>query len=121
MISRIGEICIHTDDVIKLADFYRWLLGIEEVNQDDVHQFILRENTVFTVYNDGTQKKKLTNNFSLAFDVDDVDFEYERLLKNKVVIIEKPTMRPWGAKNLHFLDPDGNHIYFRSFPTKKAE
>lgn len=31
-------------------------------------------------------------------------------------IIEKPTVRPWGATNMSFYDPDRNVIYLRSFP-----
>ena len=33
-------------------------------------------------------------------------------------IIDEPTMRPWGAKNMRFCDPDGNFVVFRSFPKK---
>lgn len=51
----------------------------------------------------------------LAFTVDDVEKEYQKLLKLGVDIIEKPEARPWGAKNMSFYDPDGNIIYFRSF------
>ncbi len=38
---RIGEVCLMTRDVIRLADFYRQLLGIEGECSDPVHQFIL--------------------------------------------------------------------------------
>lgn len=30
-------------------------------------------------------------------------------------VIEKPTVRPWGAVNMSFYDPDRNVIYLRSF------
>lgn len=33
---------------------------------------------------------------------------------------EPPTQRPWGARNMSFLDPDGNLITFRSFPKEST-
>ncbi|MGB4440553.1 MAG: VOC family protein [Sedimentibacter sp.] len=52
---------------------------------------------------------------SIAFTVDDVDEEYERLFKLGIHIIDVPKLQAWGAKDMHFCNPDGNHIYFRSF------
>jgi len=43
-----------------------------------------------------------------------VDKEYQRLLETGVEIMDKPETRPWGARNMSFLDPDGNRIYLRS-------
>ena len=43
-------------------------------------------------------------------------FEFERLKTLGVEIVSPPTLRPWGAKNMSFLDPDKNLIIFRSFP-----
>ncbi len=112
----IGEVCIETNDVIKLADFYRNILNISSDCRDEIHQFILTEGTTLTVYNDGKPKNNRNQNISLAFTVEDVDQEYERLIKLGVHILDAPKLQPWGAKNMHFCDPDGNHIYFRSLP-----
>ena len=117
-----GEVCIETNDVIKVADFYRKILNIasdphsQNDCNDNVHQFIITEETSLTVYNDGTEKNNQNQNISLAFTVDDVDQEYIRLLELGIQIIDAPKLQPWGAKNMHFCDPDGNHIYFRSIP-----
>ena len=51
-----------------------------------------------------------------AFTVENVDIEFERLKALGVEIVDPPTLRPWGAKNMSFLDPDNNLITFRSFP-----
>jgi predicted enzyme related to lactoylglutathione lyase len=112
----LGEVCIETNDVIKIADFYRKILKISSDCTDDVHQFIITEGTTLTVYNNREIKNNQNQNISLAFTVDDVDEEYDRLLKLGIHIIDAPILQPWGAKNMHFCDPDGNHIYFRSFP-----
>ncbi|MDR2942912.1 MAG: VOC family protein [Treponema sp.] len=117
----LGEVSLQTNDVVKLSEFYRKLLKIEiKENSDkyrnEVHQFILTEGVGLTVYNNGKYKNNNNENICLAFTVDNVDEEYNRLLKIGVKIIEPPKIQPWGAKNMHFIDPDGNHIYFRSIP-----
>lgn len=112
----LGEVCLETNDVVKLADFYRKILNLTSDCKNEVHQFILTEGTTLTVYNNGKVKNNQNNNISLAFNVDDVDEEYKRLLSLGVTILEPPKVQPWGAKNMHFLDPDGNHVYFRSLP-----
>lgn len=40
---KIGEVCLETNNVIALADFYRKILNIEGDCKDEVHQFILTE------------------------------------------------------------------------------
>lgn len=112
----IGEVSLQTNDVIALADFYKTILQIDNGSNNPVHQFIITEGTALTIYNDGTNTAKQNSNIALAFTVDNVDAEYERLKNYQVEIIELPTTRPWGARNMHFIDPDGNHVYFRSFP-----
>ena len=46
----------------------------------------------------------------VAFFVDDVDAEHERLARAGVRILAPPTDRPWGERTLHFADPDGNVV-----------
>ncbi len=113
---RIGEVSLNTNDVVTLANFYKQLLGIDNGNNDATHQALICEETQFTIYNDGSHKNNNNQNISLAFTVDDIDAEYQKLLTMGVEIIERPTKRPWGATNMSFYDPDRNIIYFRSFP-----
>lgn len=112
----IGEVCLLTNDVPRLAAFYKQLLGIENGSNDETHQFIIPEGTALTVYNDGTVKNNRNRNICLAFTVDDIDREYEKVLALGAEIIEPPTKRPWGAINMSFYDPDNNMVFFRSFP-----
>lgn len=53
---------------------------------------------------------------ALAFTVADVDAEHDRLIALGVEVLEPPTTRPWGARNLIVADPDGNRVYLRSWP-----
>lgn len=112
---RIGEVGLLTNDVIRLADFYKGLLGIDNGSSDEVHQTLIVEETMLTIYNDGSAKNNSNQNICLAFTVDDMDCEYQKLLELGAEIIESPKLRPWGALNMSFYDPDRNIIYFRSF------
>ena len=112
---KIGEVCLNTNDVVKLANFYKQLFGIDNGSNDEVHQTLISEETQFTIYNDGSKKDNNNRNICLAFTVDNVDTEYQKLLAMGAEIIEKPTKRPWGTTNMSFTDPDRNVIYFRSF------
>ena len=110
---RLGEVCLHTDDVIRLADFYKDLLGIDNGSNDPVHQMLISDETQLSVYNDEQSKSGVTGRISLAFTVDDIDAAYQKLLVMDARIVDPPLRRPWGMVNMSFLDPDGNLIYLR--------
>ncbi len=112
---KIGEVCLLTSDVPRLAAFYRELLGIAGTGDDPVHQTLLAEETMLTVYNDGSPRGRQDGNICLAFTVEDMDKAYEKVVRLGAEILEPPAARPWGAVNMSFYDPDGNVIYFRSF------
>jgi len=59
-----------------------------------------------------------SGNYTNGYNVADVDQEYERLKSLKVDFITISTTWPWGARSVHFRDPDGNIICFRSFPKR---
>ncbi len=111
---KIGEVCLLTNDVKRLAAFYKQLLETENGSDDEIHQFILTEETALTVYNDGTVKNNQNQNICLAFTVDDMERAYEKVLALGAQVIEPPTKRPWGAVNMSFYDPDNNMIFFQS-------
>jgi predicted enzyme related to lactoylglutathione lyase len=111
---RIGEVGLLTNDVVRLANFYKLLLETDNGSNDAVHQTILAEETMLTIYNDGTIKNDKNQNICLAFTVNDIDAEYEKLVNLGIEIIEKPKLRPWGTRNMSFHDPDRNVIYLRS-------
>lgn len=113
---KLGEVSILTNDVVRLADFYKRLLECDNGNGDAVHQTVIAEETMLTIFNDGRQEDRTGQNMCLAFTVDDIDKEYKRVLSLGAAVIEGPTVRPWGTINMSFLDPDGNVVYLRSFP-----
>ena len=113
---RLGEISILTSDVVRLANFYKSLLDTDNGSDDAVHQTILAEETMLTIFNDGCERERAGQSMCLAFTVDDIDKEYRRVVSLGAEVIEPPAVRPWGAVNMRFADPDGNIVYLRSFP-----
>ena len=114
----VGEVCLLTNDVPRLAAFYRRLLGVDNGSDDAVHQFILTEGTALAVYNNGTEKAGGDRTICLAFTVEDIIAAYEKVKALGARIAEPPAERPWGAVNMSLYDPDGNLIYLRSFPAR---
>lgn len=117
---------VFADDVICLTDalgigqfFYMGAshgAGVENGSDDEFHQFIITEGTALTISNDGTVRNNQNQNMCLAFTVDDIDREYERVQALGARIVEPPAKRPWGAVNMSFYDPDNNMVFFRCFP-----
>lgn len=113
---KLGEVCLLTSDVCRLADFYRKLMDFPETSNDPVHQFITKEEPMLTIYNDGLQHSADRSPVSLAFTVDDIQKTYEKLLSMNASIVQPPKQQPWGTVNLCFRDPDGNLVYVRQLP-----
>ena len=118
---KLGEVCFLTDDVVRLANFYKQLLDIDHGNDDPVHQTLIAKETMLTVFNDGTRKNNKNQNICVAFTVENMEKAYQKVLALGASVIEPPTVRPWGAINMSFLDPDNNVIYLRKFPDKRGE
>lgn len=117
---RLSEVSFLTGDVVRLANFYRALLGVEGDCDDTVHQTIIAEETMLTIYDDGTPKNNQNENLCVAFTVDDVDAEYRRMQALGADVVEPPQTRPWGARNMCLRDPDGNRVYLRQLLADKA-
>ena len=99
IMMKIGEVSLLTNDVRKLATFYKQLFDIDDENNDETHQFILTEGTKLTIYNDGTVKNNQNQNICLAFTVDDIDKEYEKILALGARIHEPPK-KGHGAQSI---------------------
>jgi len=42
---KVGEVCFLTSDVIRLSNFYKMLFQIDNGSDDNVHQFIISDET----------------------------------------------------------------------------
>lgn len=110
---KLGEVSLLTNQVIRMSMFYKELLAVENNSNDEVHQTIIEQETMLTIYDDGSVKNNKNQNICIAFTVEDIEKEYQKVLKLGAKVIEEPTTRPWGTKNMSFFDPDGNVVYLR--------
>ena len=63
---RIGEVSLLTNDVVRLANFYKKLLDIHNGSDDPVHQTLIGEETMLTIYDDGSEKNNQNQNICLV-------------------------------------------------------
>jgi len=112
-------ICLITHNVLALADFYSWVLGVK-AEGDEGHSELLTEGAHLAIFSaDGMEEMAPHSmqgaghgNITLGFVVQDVDAEYERLKTRGIEFIMLPRTHPWGARSFWFRDPDGNIVDF---------
>jgi uncharacterized glyoxalase superfamily protein PhnB len=115
-------ICLITNNVAVLRDFYKEVLRVD-ADGDDTFTQILIDGRVFNIHsNVGMEKMSAgsTDNIGygscvIEFEVANVDYEYEYLKSRNVVIAKQPTTQPWGIRSVWFKDPDGNFINFYAY------
>jgi len=130
MHNQIALITILTDDVPRLAAFYRSVLGFA-VKQDlgpfvEFHgagvrlavcaRSILRDASGHSSYAEAHQGQC----FELAFPCEtptEVDRAYAEIVAKGATSIHAPADMPWGQRTAMFADPDGNiHELFADLP-----
>jgi Glyoxalase/Bleomycin resistance protein/Dioxygenase superfamily. len=110
-------ICIHTNNVPRLVDFYSKVFDLK-AEGNEVHSAF--HEIKLAIWNPGgiNENKFSTSEryFTLMFKVKNVDKEYERLkhLDINIEFTSQPKDYPWGARAFSFKDPDGNNIDFLS-------
>ena len=104
---KFSGICIETDNAPRMAEFYKIVFQEEPFIEGGHYGF-----GKIAVYNSGGASVSKEKNIWLQCFVEDLDAEYERLLREipDVNIISPPEKRPWGAYSFWFADPDGNKI-----------
>jgi len=118
----MDSICLITEDVQKLAEFYQKVL---QTNTDinDIHVDIKVDGGGITIYSKSAAENDMGFDFTkyhgtgltkFTFVVENVGFEYRRLIALNINIdfIILPTTYPWGARSMHFRDLDGNIVCF---------
>jgi predicted enzyme related to lactoylglutathione lyase len=123
---KFSDICIITEDVSRLARFYETVFRTK-AEGDTIHSSVSTDGASIAFYSKKAAETDMffdfsqfwgSGNYTIGYTVADVDQEYERLKSLKVDFITIPTTWPWGARSVHFRDPDGNIICFRSFPKR---
>ena len=119
---KIGNVCILTKNVKRLLVFYRMVLCMEPCYKS-LHyvEFEIGEVklAIYSLNKHNEMVKKIANivddkNIMIEIEVENVDFEYQRICDMGVQIVKELSIQAWGSKSFYFTDPDGNLIDFYS-------
>ncbi len=120
-VMRFNGICLISRDVTRLREFYEIALQVE-AEGNDVHVKLETAGAVLSIFSEsgmeqmapGSIKNYGHGGFTIEFEVQNVDEEYDRLRSMNVPIVKMPTTQPWGRRSVWFRDPDGNIVNFFS-------
>jgi catechol 2,3-dioxygenase-like lactoylglutathione lyase family enzyme len=117
--KQLKSICLITQDVRALCDFYANVLELTPEGDDSFAVFptpgmglTISSTTLLEAMSPHSSMDSNPGDCFLEFEVDDVDIEYERLKMLNVEIIKQPTTQLWGLRSVWFRDPLGNKINF---------
>lgn len=123
MSLQFTDICLITNDVIKLRSFYVSLFGCK-ADGDDIHSIVHLSGLSIAIYNKGKAEAENpamdyssqgNDCFYIGFNCEDAETEYMRIKALGIGNPSKPVKWPWGAISFNLRDPDGNVIVIRSW------
>lgn len=114
-------ICLVTEHVPALVQFYTKILGCK-AEGDDTHAEFEMDGLSLAIFTrqgmeemaPGSMRGAGYGSFTIGFEVENVDAEYEQLKALGVTFVKLPATYPWGARSVWFRDPDGNIVDFYS-------
>ena len=109
-----------TNDVKKLSEFYKTVLQAETCGINDLENYVelFIDAFVFCIESLTSVEGRIRRPFNafsegsviVEFEVDNADEEHSRLKNLGIVPFTEPFDNPWGRRNFHFYDPDGNIV-----------
>ena len=120
MPTRLGYAILFVAELERSVRFYRDVLGVPLRFSAEAYAEFATEGAKFALFPRGALPELIGRQApagpapwpqgEVAFLVDDVDAEHERLRTAGVTVLAPPTDRPWGERTLHIADPDGNVV-----------
>ena len=118
---KFNGVCLVTRSVPVLVAFYSQVLGCQ-AEGDSTHAELQIDGCGLAIFSwqgmeemaPGSMRGAGTGAVTLAFEVADVDAEFDRLQALGVAFIKLPATYPWKARSFWFRDPDGNIVDFFS-------
>lgn len=115
---RFTGVCLITDDVISLMEFYKSILQVEVVGDEVAARLRVKGGYHIDICSKQGMENLAPGSTSgighggctIELEVDNVDLEYERINKLNVKIIKLPETYPWGRRSLWIQDLDGNIV-----------
>jgi lactoylglutathione lyase len=115
--SRLGYAIVYVSDLERSIAFYRDVVGLPFRFASESYAEFETEGAKFALYARGHLPELIGREApvgeapwpqgEVAFLVEDVDAEHERLRAAGAAVLTPPTERPWGERTMHLLDPDG--------------
>jgi len=125
---RFDMIGIFVNDLDKMVEFYRDVLGVEVRTIGDGYAIFEHEGIGFGMFEraflpefldkEPTYPKGLNGTFELAIDLprfEDVDYEFARLVEAGAKPVMEPKDVPWGQRASAIADPENNLIEIASW------
>jgi lactoylglutathione lyase len=114
---KVDYVILYVRDLERSIAFYRDVIGLPFKFSQSGYAEFATEGTKFALY-ERAQLPKLIGRqagvgeatMEVAFLVEDVDGEADRLLAAGVTVLSGPIDRPWGQRTFHLLDPDGHVV-----------
>lgn len=117
--KRFRGICIITQDVPRLRHFYCDVLQVAAEGDARFATFSMAGADLALFTEQGMEQMAPHSmqgagrgGYTLEFEVEDVDQEYQRLLVLNIPIVKPPTTQAWRRRSVWFRDPDGNIVNF---------
>jgi lactoylglutathione lyase len=116
-LGKVDYVILYVRDLDRSISFYTEVIGLPFKFSEHGYAEFATEGTKFALY-DRAQLPQLIGRepeggeatMEVAFLVDDVDGEAERLREAGVTVLSGPVDRPWGQRTFHLLDPDGHVV-----------
>jgi lactoylglutathione lyase len=118
-VRSVDYVILYVRDLEGSIAFYRDVIGLPFRLRGDGYAEFATEGTKFALYERARLPELIGRpateggpGCEVAFLVDDVDAEAERLMALGVEVLAGPVDRAWGQRTLHVADPDGHVVEF---------
>jgi lactoylglutathione lyase len=118
-VRSVDYVILYVRDLEGSIEFYRDVIGLPFKLRGQGYAEFATEGTKFALFEQarlpeliGRPAREGGPGCEVAFLVDDVDAEAERLRAAGVEVLAGPVDRPWGQRTLHVADPDGHVVEF---------
>lgn len=115
--TRLAQARLVTNDVARLAEFYRRLTLCDPLGSDDYAELPLgapglaiSSQRAADLYAFGAATAGRNRSVILDLEVMDVDAEHARIRSFVTDVVLDPVTQPWGNRAMMFRDPDGTLI-----------
>lgn len=120
MIKALTHICLVTDDISSLRDFYQKALQLEPKNFGSGYSEFVLPGACLTLFSQERQEKiapgsttgGTNSSMLLEIEVEGADAEFERIKELDAEMVQEPTDTPWHTRSFYFQDPAGNVVNF---------